>query len=649
MKFSTRSLPAAVALALASAASIASAATTPAELFSKRADYEGAMLSPTGEYVSVNTPFEERRALTLIKLSGKYDRSVIKFDAPETVGDSVWTDDSRIIVEKGRDWGFLGGISSTGNIYAADADGKNQKQIFGYLEDHSNFRSRLKDVGSVSILKVLPDTKGDVLFRFSPYIAGNSKWRTSVFRVNTHTGTRNEIESVADSVAIDADNAGTPRFTTAWDLKGDQVIKYRRLPTDSEWAPVPAALAGSEMNVWFFEADNDHAYIEISERGEPMTLYRVSLSTGTREKVAGHPSMEVTSLLRAGHQGLPFAAMYSAGRPKVDYIDPKSEWAQLHSGLMKLFPGQLVQFVNFTKDSNKLLFFVYSDRHPGAYYVFDRTTKAPQLLFETMEWIDPAKMSPVAPIEFKNRSGETLFGFYTAPIGRQGPHPLVVMPHGGPFGVSDTWSYDPDVQFLASLGYAVLQVNYRGSGDRGEAFQSATFRQWGTGIQDDITDGVKYLIAQKSVNPGKVCIYGVSFGGYSAMMNPIRNPGMYKCAIGYAGVYDLAALYKTDDGSRQSRADLDLRLGASPELHAAQSPVKGVATLDVPILLIHGKADGVVDFGQFTLAEAALRNAGKTYETLAKQNEGHGFYKPENRIEAYNRMQAFLLKYNPPN
>ncbi len=110
---------------------------------------------------------------------------------------------------------------------------------------------------------------------------------------------------------------------------------------------------------------------------------------------------------------------------------------------------------------------MYSDRHPGAYYLFDRTTKKPQLLFESMEWIDPAKMSPTTPIEFKNRSGRPLYGFFTAPLGKQGPHPLVVMPHGGPFGVSDSWGYDPDVQFLASLGYAVLQVNYRGSGGRG--------------------------------------------------------------------------------------------------------------------------------------------------------------------------------------
>jgi dipeptidyl aminopeptidase/acylaminoacyl peptidase len=641
----------AVAALLACAASAASGAwaSTPAELFSRPVDYTDAMLSPTGEYVSVNTPYEDRRALTIIKLSGKYDRNVIKFDAPETVGDSAWTDDTRMIVEKAKDWGYIGGIASTGNIYAADADAGKQQQIFGYLPDSNNIRSRLKDTGSVSLMKVLPGTHGDALFRNVPYVEGNSKWRTTVFRVNTHTGSRKQIESVADRVDIDVDNAGTPRFTTAWDLQSNQVIRYRRLPTDTEWAPAPLALTGSEMNLWFFEADNNHAYMELAEKGEPMTLYRVSVADGTREKVAGNPSMEVTRILRAGHEGLPFAVMYSAGRPKIDYLDPKSEWTQLHAGLMKAFPGQLVEFINFSNDSNKLLFLVHSDRHPGAYYIYDRSTKTPQMLFEAMEWIDPAKMAPTSPIEFKNRSGDTLFGFYTAPLGKQGPHPLVVMPHGGPFGVSDTWGYDADVQFLASLGYAVLRVNFRGSGDRGESFTSSTYQQWGTGIQDDITDGVRYVIGQKLVDPAKVCIYGVSFGGYSAMMNPIRNPGMYKCAIGYAGVYDLEAMYKTDDSSRQSRADLGMRMGTSAEIRQTQSPARNVAKLDVPILLIHGKSDWIAPFDQFKLAETALGVAGKPYETLVKPNEGHGFYKLANRVEAYNRMQAFLLKYNPPN
>jgi dipeptidyl aminopeptidase/acylaminoacyl peptidase len=301
-----------------------------------------------------------------------------------------------------------------------------------------------------------------------------------------------------------------------------------------------------------------------------------------------------------------------------------------------------------TKDEKTLMFFVYSDRHPGAYYLFDRTTNKPTLLFETMSWIDPAKMSPMTPIEFKNRGGETIHGFLTTPVGRSGPLPLVVVPHGGPFYVSDSWGYDGDVQFLASLGYAVLQVNYRGSSARGEDFQTSGYRQWGTGIQDDIADGVKYVINQKLADPAKVCIFGVSFGGYAAMMNPIRNPGMYKCAIGYAGVYDLVKMSGYDDSSKQSRSFLTRTMGRDEAELRDQSPITQIEKLDVPMLLIHGKSDTTAPFNQYNAAVAALSHAGKVYESLVKPNEGHGFYKEANRAEAYSRIREFLLKYNPP-
>jgi dipeptidyl aminopeptidase/acylaminoacyl peptidase len=638
---------AALACALAASFTTGALAETPAEMFARPVEYGDATLSPTGEYVAVTTPFEDRRALSIIKLSGSCDRSLIKFDAKERPYNPVWTDDSRIIVEKVKDYGYVGSLARTGNIYAANADASKQVELFGYRPDQGNVRSRVKDEGTATFMKLLPGTKGEALFYYQPWSSTmhNSKSITSVFRVDTYTGTRNQIATFPDDVGVVADNAGVVRFVVAEDLNGKQIVQYRRLASDAELAPVPADLAGSQLFFWYFEPDNNHVYALISEHGEPAALYRVALAEGTRERVAGNSTMEVSRILPSGYMGNPFAVGYSAGRPKIDYTDAKSEWAQLYSALLKLFPGQMVSFQGITRDNNKLLFFVYSDRHPGAYYLFDRTTKTPQ----SMDWIDPAKMSPMTPIEFKNRSGDLLYGFFTAPLGKQGPHPLVVMPHGGPFGVSDSWGYDADVQFLASLGYAVLQVNYRGSGDRGLAFEEATYKQWGTGIQDDIADGVKHLIAQKLVDPNKICIYGISFGGYSAMMNPIRNPGMYKCAIGYSGVYDLKKSYADDDGSIQGRSFFGRTMGADAEVFAAQSPTTLVAALDAPILLIHGTADYVAPFAQFTAAEAALRHAGKTYETLVKQNEGHGFYKIANRVEVYNKIQAFLLKYNPPN
>lgn len=648
----------AVSLALCVSASGTALGQDAAKLFAKEPEYQGATLSPTGEYVAVTTPFEDRRALSLIKLSGNYDRSVIKFDIGPDPRSGItvipqplwptWTDDNRIMVNKAQDWGFFGSVAPTGDIYAANADGTDQVQLFGYLSDRGNMRSRVKDEGYAQLIDVLPGTKGEALFRFVPWVTGNSKNKTSVYRVDTYRGQRTQIDSFDDSVFVDADNNGKLRVNTRWDLAAVQHVQFKAQP-DSEWKDAPAALVGKSFSLWSFDPDNNRAYAEISDKGEPASLYKIDFAAGTREKLAGNPNQEITSISRAGRRGPPVVLNYTTGKPKVEYLDPTSEWVKLHAGLMKAFPGQMVHFSDITKDGQKVLLYVYSDRHPGSYYVFDRTTNKPSLLFETRSWIDPAKMSPMAPVEFKNRGGDTIYGFLTTPLGRTGPHPLVVMPHGGPFGVADRWGFDDDAQFLASLGYAVLQVNYRGSGGRGDTFMEATERQWATGIQDDIADGVKHVIAQKLVNPDKVCIYGASFGGYSAMMNPIRNPGMYKCAIGYAGVYDLVKLESEDDGSKQMRAFFTRAVGKDPAELAAQSPTTQIAKLDVPILLIHGKSDHQAPFSQYNAAVAALSLARKPYESLVKPNEGHGFYKEENRVEAYERMRTFLLKHNPPN
>jgi len=660
---STTRLAGAIVLALFSSAALAkpepktiAEPKTPAELFAKHPEYADASLSPTGEYVAATIPFEDRRALSITRLSGGYDSKTIKFGPHEMVVNPAWVDGNRIVVEKAMDIGFLEQPISTGEWFASDADASNQLQLFGYVEDEGTKHERLKDQGQVAMVGTIDGSKGDAVFYYWPWTKSANRNITKLFRVDTRTGKRTELEAMNDSVDIYTDRSGAPRFLWAEDLAGNQYIRYRRNASDKDWAEVPALLAGTRMTFGYFEPDNDHFYASISDHGEPATLYRASMSAGTREKVAGNPDLEVNTMEDIEHRGrvftpgrgaAPYAVSYIGGRPKVDFIDPASEWSKLHAGLMKSFPGELVDIVDVTDDKNKVLFFVHSDRHPGAYYLYDRAANKPTKLFEAMSWIDPAKMAPVAPMEFKNRNGDKIFGYYTAPLGKQGPHALVVVPHGGPFGISDEWGFDPDVQFLASQGYAVLQVNYRGSGQRGDAFRRAGWKGWGSAIQDDIADGVNALVAQNLVNKDKVCIYGASFGGYSALMNPIRNPGMYKCAIGYAGVYDLERHAKDKDQSPQLRAFFARTMGSDSTLFAEQSPAMHVDKLNVPVLLIHGKTDYTVRFNQFEAMEAALKRGGKTYETLVKPDEGHGFYSEVNQAEVYERMGAFLKKYNP--
>ncbi len=218
---------------------------------------------------------------------------------------------------------------------------------------------------------------------------------------------------------------------------------------------------------------------------------------------------------------------------------------------------------------------------------------------------------------------------------------------GGPHGPYDTWGYDSDVQFLASRGYAVLQVNYRGSGGRGRAFMERGYGEWGGKMQDDIADGVRWAIDEGLVDADRICTYGASYGGYAAMMQPIRYPALYKCAIGYVGVYDLEVMKQEGDITDRAsgRRYLDRVLGTDTARLKAWSPAQNVDSITIPVLLVQGNIDKRVPMEQFDALRKAFEARGVPVETLVARGEGHGFYKPENRAELYRRMEAFLDKY----
>jgi len=520
---------------------------------------------------------------------------------------------------------------------------KNQDVLFGFVPDVDLKRGKRKDHGWSVVTKVLNNEPGMALVDFTCWDCGEEP-DTVIFKVNTRTGERKETERGDKLAGYEFDRTGEARLRTTWDDNDEPELSYRR-NKGAAWTALPKSIAGRTIYGVRFTPDNNTLYALVTDALEPAQLYRIDLQAGTRTKLAGRDDMSVSNMMYEGMDGLPFAVTYDAGAPSFQYLDTTSEWAQLHAGLMKLFPGQMVSFRNFSRDNNKVLFSVWSDREIGSYYVYDRTSKKAQNIIDYRPWLKADAMASTRPIEFVNRDGQKLFGFYTTK--GTGPKPMVVLTHGGPFGVSDSWGFDGEVQFLASRGYAVLQVNYRGSGGRGEAFQRSGWKGWGTTLQNDVTDGVRWAIDQQLADPQRICTFGASFGGYTALIQPILNPGMYKCAIGYVGVYDLPLMRKTDKNLGQAKRTgryFDRTLGTDLDALARVSPVQRADELNIPVMLVHGGDDKTADLNQYKAMAAALKTSGHPAETFVVPGEGHGFVKPENVTELYKRMEAFLAK-----
>ncbi|WP_165191210.1 alpha/beta hydrolase family protein [Caulobacter soli] len=327
------------------------------------------------------------------------------------------------------------------------------------------------------------------------------------------------------------------------------------------------------------------------------------------------------------------------------------------NAVTKAFPGEQVTLVSWSNDKRQLVVQVDSPTQGPAYALVNLNTKSASFLSEVYKDLTPEGVSKVEPIKYKAADGLEITGYLTLPNGKAPKNlPLVVLPHGGP-KARDTLEFDWWSQALASRGYAVLRPNFRGSDGFGWPFVKAGFGEWGKAMQTDLSDGVRYLAKQGTIDPKRVCIVGASYGGYAALAGATLDRGVYRCAASIAGPADLKRflvdknrLYESNDNSTQR---FWLRyMGADglkdPDL-AAISPVQQAGKAEIPVLLIHGKDDTVVPYVQSTLMADALKKAGKPVELITLPSEDHWLSRGATRLQMLTAVVGFLEKNNPPN
>lgn len=624
------------------------AATIPLAAFVKEEQFYNPHLSPDGKYlaVTVRVPSGERfvpvvtfYALPELKIVGQVGMSA--FDVPL---DYYWVNNTRLIISKGKELGSRERPVATGEVLATEFDGSKQEYLYGARMFQASSRGERygSDYGYGSVAG-LPRTLNGHFFLTSHAWEGN---RSLLYDIDAKNATRKLLADLPERyLDFVMQRDGKPRFGYGSDDDNQQVL-YRYNDTGALWNKVD--FAGAHLVPRFFSADDRAFVASYSAKGGPETVIREDLASGARVTLYDNPDAGLDSYLTGSRPGLPFGVSSGIGIPRAHYFDLNDDDATLHKLLSEQFPGNTMRFIDFTADGKQLLFLVHGDRDPGSYYLFDRMTGKADLLFAAMADIEPDDMAERRPVSFKARDGLALQGYLTVP--KHAPQvklPLVLLAHGGPHGVADTWYFDDDAQFLASRGYAVLQVNFRGSSGRGKNFEHAGYRQWGAKVQDDMIDGVKWAIAQGEVDGNRVCSYGASFGAYSAMMLAAREPALFKCAVGYAGLYDLNLIYKEDLTRREKSAFnyWNKVIGQDKDELDRFSPVMQAAQITSPVLLVHGGKDKRTPIEHANAMRAALIKVNRPPEWLLAPNEGHGFYDTKNRTLFYQALEVFLNKH----
>jgi dipeptidyl aminopeptidase/acylaminoacyl peptidase len=362
-----------------------------------------------------------------------------------------------------------------------------------------------------------------------------------------------------------------------------------------------------------------------------------------------HDEVDVDSMV-IGPGGALEGVRYDDDKPRTRWFDPAL--AQLQAEIDKTFAGRTNDIVNRSRDGNRVLIFSSGANDAGTYYVFDRKARRMETFASPYDRLHDLPHADVRPIRYRSRDGLDIRGYLTLPPGRgERGLPLIVLPHGGPF-LRDKWVFDPEVQFLASRGYAVLQANFRGSTGYGRAFVEKGFGQLGGGMINDLEDGVDWLAGQGIADPKRVCVMGSSYGGYAAMWAAIRSPARYRCAISWAGPTDLRAMLRhTERGFAARRYFRTFRqqIIGNPATELADiSPAQHAARLRVPTLIAHGKRDFVVPVEQgerMIKALTAARVPGVEHVIYPKS--GHDFGQADEREDYLKRVEAFLARHNP--
>jgi dipeptidyl aminopeptidase/acylaminoacyl peptidase len=596
--------------------------------FFKNPVSRGYLLSPDGKTLSYLAPWETRMNVW-IRSTGGGEAKRITSDKNRDIRNYFW---------KGNQ--FV--------IYAQDNKGD---------ENFHLFRVNLK-TGEIKDLTPFPKVRAELiddLEDVSPtdILIQHNKRNAELFdayRLNVATG---EMKMAAQNPGhVDHwvnDHKG--RILAATETDGVNATLLTRPDEKAAFNKVLTTNFREHLAVQFYTFDNKQLYAASNIGRDKQAIVTIDPVTGKETgMIYQNPDVDVDALAFSKKRMVLTYAAFTTWREQRKYLDPQTE--KMFTTIEQRLPGYQIDGAGNDLDENQLIIAATSDRTPGSRYLFNVKSGELTKLAEVAPWLKEDQLAPMKPIEYTSRDGLTIHGYLALPLGREQKNlPTVVIPHGGPWA-RDVWGYDPEVQFLANRGYAILQMNFRGSTGYGRKFWEASFKQWGKKMQDDITDGVQWLTKQGIADPKRVAIYGGSYGGYATLAGVTFTPDLYAAAVDYVGPSNMFTFMKTIPPYWKPFLDEMYEMVGNPdkdkELLASESPVLHSDQIKTPLFIAQGAQDPRVNKAESDQMVASLRKRGVDVEYMVKDNEGHGFHNEENRFAFYEAMEKFLDQHLHP-
>ena len=629
------------------------AAAVDVEQFIRREQFRDVKLSPGGTYLAATLPLEDRTGMVILRLSDRQITAQFSLGRNTDIAWFEWANDDRVLLGVADKFGMLAKPQFTGEIVAIGANGGGAEMLVGQRVQDGGAGTRIKPKQPEQVWALLADTlpqdERSVMLTVGN-IANDPYTRAE--RMDVITGRRTVAAKVpVRNAQFTVDHQGVVRLAVGAD--GDNLSRlYYRENDTSQWRVINDEAQTRRLERPLgFSADGTTVYLRSDSESGPDAIVAWDVASGERREVLRDDNVDPHEIIYASsgpHE--PIGALFMDGKARTAFFKPDHPDARLQRSLEAAFEGETVRIVSRTADGRHALLLVDSDRNSGDYFSFDTVLKKADHLVSRRSWLPPLDMTEVRPVSLKARDGTPLQGYLTLPKGAgEKGLPMVLLPHGGPYGVRDSWDFGEEVQMLAAAGYAVFQVNYRGSSGYGRDFQAAGARQWGLSMQDDLTDATRWAIDQGIADPQRICIYGASYGAYASLMGVAKEPSLYRCAVGYVGLYDLATRTRAlGKGARSTETWSEDWMGTDLGALQVASPNRLADRIKVPVLLAAGGQDEITPIEHSKMMEAALKRAGVPVETLYYANEGHGFYTQPHRKEYYTKLLDFLGRHIGP-